>query len=110
MTALANPAQFALAGMTYDDWKLETPEDEALRRRVICEDCDRARATNCCTTKYGPREYWLCEPCAEKRDCKCGAFATEWSEDLTGYDPEGGQWLCVPCAEEAHEERSYYDD
>ena len=59
--------------MTYDDWKTETPEDEAARRirarRIECDDC-------------GDR------------------FATIWCEDLTGYDPEGGQWLCDRCVEE----------
>jgi hypothetical protein len=86
--------------MDYDSWKLETPEDEAYRKmgRVICEDCDRARATNLCTTKYGPREYWLCEPCAEKRDCpNCGGFGTEFIEDLT--DHGGDRYLCVSCFE-----------
>jgi hypothetical protein len=95
--------------MDYDSWKLETPEDEALRKmgRVTCEDCDRARATNCCTTEYGPREYFLCERCAEKRDCAdCGAFGTELVEDLTGHGVD--QWLCVKCMEariDAEEER-----
>jgi hypothetical protein len=90
--------------MTYDDWKLETPEDEAYRKmgKIRCEDCDERRATNACEANHrGPyhHTYWLCEPCAERRECKCGGFGTEWSEDLTGYDRHGGQWLCVECAE-----------
>jgi hypothetical protein len=84
--------------MTYDDWKLETPEDEAYRKmgRVRCEDCDDRRATNLCVSKYGPCEYFLCEPCAEKRDCPdCGGFGTEFVEDLTDYS--GDRYLCVAC-------------
>jgi hypothetical protein len=59
--------------MTYDDWKLESPEDEHWRvhGKQWCEDCDNARATNCYVTSHsGPyhHEYWLCEPCCEKRD------------------------------------------
>jgi protein-arginine kinase activator protein McsA len=102
--------------MTYDDWKTETPEDEALRRmgRVRCEHCDARRAVGSYEFKgiwKGVVEY-LCEPCAEARaeeslkpvceDCE-DAIGTILAEDLTGYVGHD-EWLCESCADRRRDE------
>jgi protein-arginine kinase activator protein McsA len=97
--------------MTYDDWKLETPEDEAdrIRGRVICEHCEARRATG--SYEFGGIwkgvvEY-LCESCAEEREAEsekpvCAdceeRIGTVLIEDLTGHGHD--QWLCDRCAQE----------
>jgi hypothetical protein len=96
--------------VTYDDWKTETPEDEAYRKmgRVTCECCDVRRASG--SYEFGGIwkgvvEY-LCEDCAEQREAEASkpvcedcedAVATVYDEDLTGYHPKGGDWLCARC-------------
>ena len=108
--------------MTYDQWKTETPEDEADRRRgrVVCEECEERYAVG--SYEFGgvwkgvPAAY-LCEPCAITREeeaakpvCnECGELADAWHEDMTGYDPNGGQWLCERCHDKQCEPRDYND-
>jgi hypothetical protein len=96
--------------MTYDDWKLETPEDEAYRKmgRRMCQMCDRRRAVD--SFEFGGiwkgMAAYMCEPCAEKceeeskkpvcEDCD-DAIGTVFAEDLTGYSGKVGEWLCAHC-------------
>jgi hypothetical protein len=106
--------------VTYDDWKLETPEDEYYRRHghTHCEACDRRFADGV----YEFNGIWkgvvahLCEDCANARDEESSkpvcddcddAIGTEFHEDLTGYGKD--HWLCQACANRNQEERSYYD-
>jgi protein-arginine kinase activator protein McsA len=108
--------------MTYDDWKTETPEDEADRRRgrIVCECCDERRATGSYEFKgiwRGPAAY-LCDDCAEARhdeslkpvcaDCedKIGAV---FVEDLTGHLGHD-EYLCEQCAAQRRRDEESIND
>jgi hypothetical protein len=89
--------------MTYDDWKLETPEDEYWRkhRRAPKNDgvCDRCYADG--FNWDAPTDAGCCYECGADlpRNCEdCDdAIGTVFAEDLTGYSGKPGEWLCARC-------------
>jgi hypothetical protein len=88
------------AKMTYDEWKLETPEDERARRTGIkqvsgeCDGCGKYRWLS--QTWVGNLETWACDEC---RGIEPDAYDN-------GPDPDDARdaWLERQAEDRAHPE------
>jgi hypothetical protein len=91
--------------MTYDDWKTETPEDEAWRKRSrvkqvsgSCDCCGEYRWLRQCWAPGG-LETWACPTCR-------GEDPDAYDDEPRGRDPDDARddWLERQAEERAHPE------